>query len=202
MTAALETTGLGKRYRRTWALQDCNLTVPRGRIAALVGPNGAGKTTLLHLAVGRSRPRPGRSGCSAGRPARPTCFPRSGSSTRTPPRSATSPRPSTGSAAVSPDGRPSRRVVSARRRPPSPAAPGRRVRRRAGREPGRPGSLPNASFSARRRPRGSPAPGRAARRPARRGPRRPSARPAAGTRRRPRRAGSPTRSGTPARSRR
>ena len=60
MTAALEATGLGKRYgRSTWALRDCNLVVPRGRIAALVGPNGAGKTTLLHLAVGLLAPTAG-----------------------------------------------------------------------------------------------------------------------------------------------
>jgi ABC-2 type transport system ATP-binding protein len=30
---AIETRGLGKRYRRTWALRDCDLA----------GPNGAGK---------------------------------------------------------------------------------------------------------------------------------------------------------------
>lgn len=59
MSAALEASGLGKRYRRTWALKDCNLTVPRGRIAALVGPNGAGKSTLLHLAVGLLAPTTG-----------------------------------------------------------------------------------------------------------------------------------------------
>jgi ABC-2 type transport system ATP-binding protein len=59
MTAALETTGLGKRYRRTWALKDCTLAVPEGRVAALVGPNGAGKTTLLHLAVGLLKPTSG-----------------------------------------------------------------------------------------------------------------------------------------------
>jgi ABC-2 type transport system ATP-binding protein len=57
--AALEATGLGKRYRRTWALRDCTLTLPRGRVAALVGPNGAGKTTLLHLAVGLLHPTAG-----------------------------------------------------------------------------------------------------------------------------------------------
>ena len=34
--AVLEATGLGKRYRRTWALRDCTLALPRGRIAALV----------------------------------------------------------------------------------------------------------------------------------------------------------------------
>jgi ABC-2 type transport system ATP-binding protein len=27
---AIETRGLGKRYRRTWALRDCDLTVPAG----------------------------------------------------------------------------------------------------------------------------------------------------------------------------
>ena len=59
MSAALEASGLGKRYGRNWALKDCNLTVPRGRIAALVGPNGAGKTTLLHLAVGLLAPTTG-----------------------------------------------------------------------------------------------------------------------------------------------
>jgi ABC-2 type transport system ATP-binding protein len=60
VSAAIEATGLGRRYRRTWALRDCNLTLPRGRIAALVGPNGAGKTTLLHLAVGLLAPTTGQ----------------------------------------------------------------------------------------------------------------------------------------------
>ena len=59
MTVALRTTELGKRYGRQWALRDCTLEVPTGRVAALVGPNGAGKTTLLQLAVGLSRPTTG-----------------------------------------------------------------------------------------------------------------------------------------------
>jgi ABC-2 type transport system ATP-binding protein len=59
MTTALETTGLGKRYGRNWALRDCSLTLPAGKVAGLVGPNGAGKTTLLHLAVGLLRPNAG-----------------------------------------------------------------------------------------------------------------------------------------------
>jgi ABC-2 type transport system ATP-binding protein len=57
---ALETTALGKRYGSTWALKDCSLRLPAGRIAGLVGPNGAGKSTLLHLAVGLLRPDAGQ----------------------------------------------------------------------------------------------------------------------------------------------
>jgi ABC-2 type transport system ATP-binding protein len=49
---AVETHRLGKRYGRTWALRDCTLAIPAGRVVALIGPNGAGKTTLLQLAVG------------------------------------------------------------------------------------------------------------------------------------------------------
>ena len=59
MTTVLQTRGLGKRYRRRWALSDCTLEIPAGRIAGLVGPNGAGKTTLLHLATGLLRPTAG-----------------------------------------------------------------------------------------------------------------------------------------------
>ncbi|UOZ05724.1 ABC transporter ATP-binding protein [Amycolatopsis sp. WQ 127309] len=59
MELAVEARALGKRYGRSWALQDCALTLPAGRIAALVGPNGAGKSTLLHLAVGLLKPDAG-----------------------------------------------------------------------------------------------------------------------------------------------
>jgi ABC-2 type transport system ATP-binding protein len=57
---ALRTAALGKRYRRTWALRDCTIAVPAGRVVALVGPNGAGKTTLLRLLVGLLAPTGGR----------------------------------------------------------------------------------------------------------------------------------------------
>ena len=59
-TDAVVAAGLSKRYRRHWALRDVNLTIPAGRVTALVGPNGAGKTTLLHLMVGLLRPSAGR----------------------------------------------------------------------------------------------------------------------------------------------
>jgi len=55
----VEASGLGKRYGRTWALRECTLEIPAGRVAALVGPNGAGKTTLLNLAVGLTAPSAG-----------------------------------------------------------------------------------------------------------------------------------------------
>lgn len=62
---AVSTAGLGKQYRSrggsrtTWALRDCTLQLPAGRICGLVGANGAGKTTLLKLLVGRCRPSAG-----------------------------------------------------------------------------------------------------------------------------------------------
>jgi ABC-2 type transport system ATP-binding protein len=65
----IETTALGQRYRRTWALRDCTLGIPGGHIVALVGPNGAGKTTLLTLAVGLARPTAGRVTVLGGVPA-------------------------------------------------------------------------------------------------------------------------------------
>jgi ABC-2 type transport system ATP-binding protein len=55
----VEASGLGKRYGRTWALHECTLEIPAGRVAALVGPNGVGKSTLLNLAVGLTAPSAG-----------------------------------------------------------------------------------------------------------------------------------------------
>jgi ABC-2 type transport system ATP-binding protein len=64
----IETSGLGKRYGRTWALRECTLAIPAGHVAALVGPNGAGKTTLLNLAVGLAAPNTGVVTVLGGRP--------------------------------------------------------------------------------------------------------------------------------------
>jgi ABC-2 type transport system ATP-binding protein len=69
MTAVLESRGLGKRYRKRWALRDCTLSIPAGHVTGLVGPNGAGKTTLLNLAVGLLEPTAGTIETAGGRPA-------------------------------------------------------------------------------------------------------------------------------------
>ncbi len=65
----IECAGLGKRYRRAWALRDCTLAIPAGHVVALVGPNGAGKTTLLNLAVGLATPTTGAVTVLGGTPA-------------------------------------------------------------------------------------------------------------------------------------
>jgi len=59
MTTAIESSGLGRRYGRKWALRDCTLRIPAGHVVGLVGPNGAGKTTMLQLAVGLAAPTTG-----------------------------------------------------------------------------------------------------------------------------------------------
>jgi len=69
VSAVIETGGLGKRYRRRWALTDCTLSVPAGHVVGLVGPNGAGKTTLLSLAAGLLAPDTGTIEVLGGRPA-------------------------------------------------------------------------------------------------------------------------------------
>lgn len=69
MTAVIETEGLGKQYRKLWALADCTLSIPAGHVVGLVGPNGAGKTTLLNLATGMLAPTTGTIEVLGGRPA-------------------------------------------------------------------------------------------------------------------------------------
>ncbi|MFF7728864.1 ABC transporter ATP-binding protein [Streptomyces sp. NPDC008001] len=56
---AVEARGLGKRYRRRWAVRDFSVRIPAGTVCGLVGPNGAGKSTLLGLAARIVRPTEG-----------------------------------------------------------------------------------------------------------------------------------------------
>ncbi|MGH3206615.1 MAG: ABC transporter ATP-binding protein [Trebonia sp.] len=71
---AIETTGLTKRYRRATALSECSVTVPVGRISALVGPNGAGKSTLLRLLTGLAWPTGGSAVVLDGTPRQDPAF--------------------------------------------------------------------------------------------------------------------------------
>jgi ABC-2 type transport system ATP-binding protein len=65
----IETAGLGKCYGKAWALRDCTLAIPEGRLAALVGPNGAGKSTLMNMAAGLALPTTGTVTVLGGTPA-------------------------------------------------------------------------------------------------------------------------------------
>ncbi len=69
MNPVVAARGLGKQYRRRWALRECTLEIPTGRVTGLVGPNGAGKTTLLSLIVGLLTPSTGSIEVCGGRPA-------------------------------------------------------------------------------------------------------------------------------------
>jgi ABC-2 type transport system ATP-binding protein len=74
VTPAIETHRLTKQYRRVTALSDCSITVPEGRISALVGPNGAGKTTLLRLLSGLASPTSGEAAILGGAPRQDPAF--------------------------------------------------------------------------------------------------------------------------------
>ena len=58
MNELLTCTGLTKQYGSKIALDNLNLTLPRGRIIGLLGPNGSGKTTLIKLSTACSLPPP------------------------------------------------------------------------------------------------------------------------------------------------
>ena len=55
----LHAQGLGKKYKRKWALTGCTLEIEPGHVTGLVGPNGAGKSTLLNIASGMLEPTAG-----------------------------------------------------------------------------------------------------------------------------------------------
>ncbi len=55
----LETSGLGKRFGRRWAVSDLNLNVSRGEVFGFLGPNGAGKSTTIRMVLSLIRPTRG-----------------------------------------------------------------------------------------------------------------------------------------------
>jgi ABC-2 type transport system ATP-binding protein len=56
---AIQTRGLTRNYGKMVAVQDLNLTVPKGSLFGLIGPNGAGKTTTLRMLAGLLEPSAG-----------------------------------------------------------------------------------------------------------------------------------------------
>jgi ABC-2 type transport system ATP-binding protein len=57
--AAIEATGLTKRYDAVVAVDDLSFRVQPGEIYGLLGPNGAGKTTTILMLLGLSEPSAG-----------------------------------------------------------------------------------------------------------------------------------------------
>jgi ABC-2 type transport system ATP-binding protein len=56
----IETNGLGRRFRKSWAVSDVSLSVPRGSVFGFLGMNGAGKTTTIKMLLGLLEPSAGK----------------------------------------------------------------------------------------------------------------------------------------------
>jgi ABC-2 type transport system ATP-binding protein len=54
-TTAIETRGLTKRFGAQVAVNELDLSVPRGSVFGFLGPNGSGKTTTIRMLLGLAR---------------------------------------------------------------------------------------------------------------------------------------------------
>ncbi len=59
MEYVLQTKHLTKKYGKFYALDDLNMSVPKGSIYGFIGKNGAGKTTLIRTICGLQNPSSG-----------------------------------------------------------------------------------------------------------------------------------------------
>ena len=59
MAAAIETSGLSRRFGDVRAVDGLDLRVERGEVYAFIGRNGAGKTTTIGMLLGMIRPTAG-----------------------------------------------------------------------------------------------------------------------------------------------
>ncbi len=57
--AVIQTMGLSKRYKDSWAVDHLDLRVEQGDVYGFIGRNGAGKSTTLKLLCGLARPTQG-----------------------------------------------------------------------------------------------------------------------------------------------
>jgi lipopolysaccharide export system ATP-binding protein len=56
----LRATGLFKRYKKRFVVNDISIEVKQGEVVGLLGPNGAGKTTTFFMIVGMIKPTQGK----------------------------------------------------------------------------------------------------------------------------------------------
>jgi len=68
MTAAIDASGLAKRFGRSVALDGLDLLVPEGTVHGFLGPNGAGKSTTIRVLLGLIRADGGRAAVLGGDP--------------------------------------------------------------------------------------------------------------------------------------
>ena len=55
----LQTSNLGKLYKKRWAVKNLNLEIHRGDVFGFLGPNGAGKSTTIRMLLSLIRPTTG-----------------------------------------------------------------------------------------------------------------------------------------------